>query len=124
MSVALKRIIATIPAGQSLSNGVLLGDYTLSGLYFPAGWTAAAISYQISFDDGLTWVELGDTTGAPVSLPAATAASTYYAIDVRDKNLTGVTMIKLRSGTAAAPVVQAAAAQVIVVGRRIYPGVD
>lgn len=124
MSIGLKRIPATIQAGQSLSNGVLVGDYTVCGLYFPAGWTGAGISYQISFDDGATWVELNDSTGGAVTLPAASAASSYYAIDVRDKSLTGVTMLKLRSGTLAAPVNQAATSIVYVVCRRIYPGPD
>jgi hypothetical protein len=124
MSIGLKRVPVTIQAGQSLSTAALLGDYTLAGLYFPAGWTAAGISYQISFDDGASYVELNDSTGAPVDLPPATAASTYYAIDVRDKTLSGVTNLKLRSGTLAAPVNQTNAVTVYVVGRRIYPGPD
>lgn len=122
MSVVLKNVLATIAAGASLSNGVLLGDYTLCGLFFPAGWTGTgAITAQISFDDGNTWQELNDATGAAVSVLAATAASKYYAIDVRDKNLTGVTMIRLRSGTVGAPVTQTNQVVVNVVGRRIYP---
>ena len=124
MSVAQKYMPATIAAGGSLSNAVLLGDYTLSGLLFPAGWTAASISYQTSFDGGLTWYELNDSTGAAISLPATTAAGTYYAIDVRNPSLTGLTMIKIRSGSVGTPVTQASARVVQVIGRRIYPGTD
>jgi hypothetical protein len=125
MSIAQKTIPATFAAGQSLSNGVLLGDYTLCGFYFPAGWTGAgAITYQISVDNGLTWYELNDDAGAAVSVPAATAASKYYAINPDNAYLTGATMLKLRSGTVAAPVVQTAGCVVTVVGRRIYPGVN
>jgi hypothetical protein len=125
MSVALKKIPAKFAAGASLSAGVLLGDYTLCGLYFPAGWTAANISMQISFDDGATWVELNDAAGSAVVLglpgPTTTQPSTYYSIDVRQPNITSVTMMKLRSGLVGAPVAQPNAPTVMVVGRRIYP---
>lgn len=125
MSVAQKFIPATIAAGQSLSNAVLLGDYTLSGILTPSNWTGAGgLSYQTSFDGGNTWFELNDSTGAAVSLPTATAASTYYAIDVRNPSLTGVTMIKIRSGSVGTPVNQTTASVLQVVGRRIYPGTD
>ena len=125
MSVAQKTLPATIAAGQSLSNGVLLGDYTLAGVLTPPNWTGTAgLSYQISFDSGNTWYELNDSTGAAVSLPSATAPSTFYAIDVRNPSLTGVTMIKIRSGSVGTPVTQTTASLLQVVGRRIYPGTD
>ena len=122
MSIALKTVPATIQAGQSLSSPVLLGDYTLCGMFFPAGWTTGAITMQVSFDDGATYVELNDSSGTAVSLPASASANTYYAIDPRNANLAGATNIKIRSGTVGAPVTQAAAVTVKVIGRRLYPG--
>jgi hypothetical protein len=120
MSIVQKAIPVTIAAGASLSSGALLGDSTICAVYFPTGWTTAAITWQVSFDDGNTWVELGDATGAPVSLPASAVAATYYTIDPRNASFTGVTMLKLRSGTAGAPVTQAAAQVVKVITRRMY----
>lgn len=115
---------ASIPPGQALSGGVLLGDYTLCGIAVGSPWTAAAISYQVSFDMGNTWVELNGSNGLPVALPGTTAAGVYYAIDVRNPSLTGVTMVKIRSGTLAAPVVQAAGGSITVVMRLVYPGTN
>lgn len=122
MSTAVKYMPVTIPSGQSLSNGALLGDYSLCGLLFPAVWTAAGLTYQISFDGGTTFVNLNDSTGTEVALPASPAAGKYFAIDPFNSSLTGITLLKLRSGTAAAPVNQAQDTTVIVVGRRIYSG--
>ena len=119
MSAALKAIPLTIASGQSLSNGALLGDYTLCGINFPAGWTTAAVTFQLSFDDGATWVNLSDNTGTEVQVITSALASKYYALDPRDKNLAGLALIRLRSGTSATPVVQASAVTVNVVGRKM-----
>lgn len=121
MSIQQKTLPATILAGQSLSNAVLVGDFTLCGLYIPAGWTAGAITWQTSFDGGNTFVEVNDSTGAAVSLPSTTAASTYYALDLRNPSLAGLVLVKIRSGTVGAPVNQASQMVVQVVTRRFNP---
>ena len=119
-----KTASGSIGAGQSLSNGVLLGDYTLAGIAIGSPWTAAPITYQASFDYGNTWQELNNSAGTAVSIPSSTTAGTYYAIDVRDPSLTGVTMLKVRSGTVASPVVQTAGGSFFVVMRLVYPGMN
>jgi len=122
MAIQQKTLPATIAAGQALSNAILVGDFTLCGLYIPAGWTGTgAITWQTSFDGGNTFVELNDSTGAAVSLPATTAAGTYYALDLRNPNLAGLTLVKLRSGTVGAPVNQASQMILQVITRRFNP---
>lgn len=125
MSVTQKVLAASIGAAQNVSNGILIGDYCICGLIFPANWTGTpGITWQISVDNGVTWYELNDDTGAAVSEPAATAAGKYYAINPFQVSLTGAVLVKLRSGTVAAPALQTNAVVVQVVTRRIYPGVD
>jgi hypothetical protein len=106
MSAPLKVIPVTIPAGQSLSNGALVGDYRISGLQFPPVWAAGGISWQASLDDGATWVEVTDATGAPIAYPTAGAANTYFLLD--STKFVGLTLVRIRSGTLAAPVNQGA----------------
>jgi hypothetical protein len=106
MSAPLKVIPVTIPNGQSLSNGALVGDYRISGLQFPATWAAGGISWQASLDDGATWVEVSDSTGAPIAYPVAGTAGAYMLLD--STKFVGLTLVKIRSGTLAAPVNQGA----------------
>jgi len=99
-----------------------VGDFTLCGIYIPSGWTGTgAITWQTSFDGGNTFVEVNDSTGAAVSLPTATAASTYYALDLRNPSLAGLVLVKIRSGTVGTPVNQASQMVVQVVTRRFNP---
>ncbi len=69
----------------------------------PGTWTAAALTFQASFD-GTTWQELVDTTGAAVSFTVAAAT----LIQITPTNWRGTNLIKVRSGTAALAVDQLA----------------
>lgn len=105
-------IDATILSGASLSDGVNLAGHILCGVYMPAGWTAAGISFQASID-GVTFV---DMYAAGAELTSAAGASQYVALD--SSVFLGVRAIKVRSGTAGVPVNQGAdRALVLAVGK-------
>jgi hypothetical protein len=100
-------ITGQIAAGAALSAEIDIGPKSLVGLVLPANWTAAAggISFQVSVDGGTTWNELTvGTTGAAYSLAFTAAGAAYLAVD--PQLLRGVQAIKIRSGTAGAPVNQ------------------
>jgi hypothetical protein len=94
---------ATIASGQSLSAAIDLGTYQLARIAFPAAWTAADLTFQVSAD-GTTYNNL------------YTAAGTEYTVEAdasRDVILTrqdfeAIRYLKIRSGTSGAAVNQAA----------------
>ena len=87
----------------SLSAEVDLGIKVLVGIVMPAAWTAAALTFQASFDGGTTWLNM-QTASAELSYTAA--AGQYIAVD--PTLWRGANAIKVRSGTAASPVAQGA----------------
>jgi hypothetical protein len=99
---------ATIPTGQSLSGAVNTGGSTLAGILMPAVWSAAVLTFQVSNSLGGTYQDLYDDQGNEVTVQAA--ASRAIGIDATLAALGGWQFLKLRSGTAAAPVVQGAGA--------------
>jgi len=122
----------TISSGTSLSDGYDLGQgELLVGLILPP-MTSAAITLAggivdgrtqpvtfggpgnvTEYRDGLTYVPVYDqATGAEWTFPATTGGI-YVAIN--QNSLVGLGFIKVRSGTNAAPVVQAADRAIIVV---------
>lgn len=104
-----------IAPGASLSPMLGLGDKTLLGVHIPAVWTAASISFQVSPDGGVTWFEFLDAKGAVTSY--AVAAGQYAAFD--PALFRGMNAIKIRSGTSAVPVNQAAGAALLVANKRV-----
>lgn len=107
---------AVIASGQSLSAACPLGALTVVGFSMPAAWTAAALTFQVSPDGGTTWQELYDGAGNEVTVQAAAG---QFVIPLADPSYLwrGINMVKVRSGTASAPVNQAAAATVNLVTR-------
>jgi hypothetical protein len=98
----------TIANGASLSGAATLtgGVTSLVGIQMPAGWTAAAITFQASAD-GTTYGDVYTAAGTEVTIPSvAVAASRYIALDPSD--FAGMAFLKLRSGTSAAAVAQGA----------------
>lgn len=94
----------TISSGSSVSPAILLGGLRLFGIVMPAEWTAANLTFQASVDGGATWVDWIDSKGAehyitPVAGKGTPIDPTAFA---------AVPMLRLRSGTAALPVNQAA----------------
>ena len=106
---------ATIPASGSLSAEVALGQKTLVGIIMPAAWTAASLTFQATPDD-INFSELYDGAGNVVTITAA--AGQFLQID--PTKWRGITGIKVRSGTVASPVVQAASAVITLVTRTVY----
>lgn len=92
----------TISSGQSLSAGVNLGGRIPVGVFMPASWTAAGLTFQGS-PDGATWYDIHDTA-AEVSVAAA--AAIYVAFD--PVKFYGINHMKVRSGTSGTPVNQGA----------------
>ena len=104
-------ISAIIGAGVSLSAQVDIGPGQLVGMLIPAGWTAASITFQASPDGGQTFGNLFSAAGVEQTLTVA--AGQFIAID--PTLWKGVRSIKIRSGTSAAPVNQAAQANLTLV---------
>lgn len=95
----------TIADTASLSGASAgMAGRTLVGVVTPSGWTTAAIAFQVSYDQGTTYVVLLDATGAEYG-PSSVVASRYVAID--PSLFLGITNLKIQSGTSAATVAQA-----------------
>jgi hypothetical protein len=103
----LELIPATIALGAALSGQVNLGAKTLVGLFMPPAWTAAALTFQASADGGATFGEMRDGAGA---ISFTVSAGVFIGVDPAEWR--GINCIKARSGTAAAPVNQAAQAKI------------
>lgn len=93
----------TIANGASLSDAAAIGVGTLVGIQLPT-FTSAKLTFQGSFD-GVTFVDVVDSSAAAVEYAASTGAVYIKA----PADLLGVPYLKVRSGTAGAPVAQGAA---------------
>ena len=105
-------ITATIASGASLSGNIDLGTARLGRIVMPAAWTTADITLQTSFD-GVTWSvdSLYDKDGAEYTIKAAAARSVLIPL----ADMLSVRYLRVRSGTLALPVVQAAARSLVLV---------
>jgi hypothetical protein len=113
-----KNIVATITAGTALSDAIDLGDGILTAIHMPAAWTAATLTFQVSDDSGTTWSELRNTAGVAVTVAAAAAA---IRLEVDTTAFKSTAFLKVRSGTSATPVNQAADRVLTLVTRKFYP---
>lgn len=93
----------TIAADAALSDAADFQASRLTRVIFPADWTEAAATFQVS-EDGETWFDLFVET-AEYSL---TSAAADRAVAVNPAIFYDVRRLKVRSGTAAVPVDQAA----------------
>lgn len=99
----------TIANGAALSSSITMIGLVLAVLKLPAAWTAAALTFQASFDGGTTWNDVYDDAGTEVTIAsAAVVASRAIVNKTILEQLAGLPMIRLRSGTAGIPVNQAA----------------
>lgn len=89
--------------GTFATSGLNLAGLIPTGILMPSAWTAAALTAQVSADNA-TWSDLFDRNGIEVTFQAA--ASRYIVIE--PSLLTGTLLFRLRSGTSAVPVNQAA----------------
>jgi hypothetical protein len=93
-------ITATIPSGQSLSNGIDLSAGTAIFIHMPGSWTPALLSFQIS-PDGVTYGDLVDMAAKEISIniiPATVIKANWIPA------LAG--FLKFRSGSRSNPVTQ------------------
>ena len=91
-----------ILSGQSLSAALNLQGHIFTGVYMPAAWTAASLTFQGSFDGDTYFNVFFD--GSEIS--TAVAASGYYGLD--PVKFFGLKYLKVRSGTSGTPVNQGA----------------
>ena len=104
----------TIASGTSLSGEIEVKNQLLA-IEMPAAWTAASITFQASSTSGGTYKDVYDDLGSEVTLTAG--ANRVITIDNNALKLASLKFIKLRSGTTATPVNQAAARVINIIGR-------
>ncbi len=92
----------TIANGQSLSDAVDVGSGRVLGFNLPT-LTAAVLTFQGS-DDGVTFANLKDAAGVEVQVSSSTGGIFVTA----PAALQAVVFLKIRTGTAGAPVNQGA----------------
>lgn len=106
------RVISTqIPANQSISGGVDIGDAEYIAIEIPDNATINTVTFQaktnMKFDDEVTspedWDNVYDDTGTEVSVTVA-ANRVVVLGTVTKAALAACRFIRLRSGTNAAPV--------------------
>lgn len=89
----------TIRKGQSLSEPVNAGGLAVVAVIFPAGWTAADLTFSSSPDEGYGW---NDVYVAGARLVVAGGANR----EVRGMALQNANWLRLRSGNSEKPVNQ------------------
>jgi len=106
--------VRTLPiaAGANQSAAIDLYYHSLLAVVMPAAWTAADLTFQASAD-GATFFNLYTSGGAEYTMKVD--ASRYVALDPTD--FVGVRFLKVRSGSASAPINQAAERTLTLVGR-------
>jgi hypothetical protein len=102
---------ATIANGESLSGAVELQGFKFFSIVMPAAWTTANLTFQGS-DDGVTFQDIY-MNGAEVV--ETVIAGKTYAIDQNILALAAIPYLKIRSGTSASAVAQAAQRSIKVV---------
>ena len=94
---------AKIAASASITDAIDLKTKRLTCIQMPSSWTTANLTFQVSHD-GLTWSNLYDAYGNEYTVQAA--ASRALLLDLKD--FFGFRYLKIRSGTNASAVNQAA----------------
>jgi len=105
---------AVIANGAAVSTAVVMGGGSLVAILVPSAWTAAALTFEASFDGGTTWRPVFDDGAAEVTISSANMTTltggnrAVVAASVLNK-LAGLTMFRLVSGVAGTNVNQGAA---------------
>ena len=97
-----------IASAASLSGTVQLqgGRFQLVAIQMPAAWTAASLTFAVSFD-GTTFVPL-HWAGAEYTILAAGGAAASLGVSLEPSAFAGWPFVRVRSGTAATAVNQGA----------------
>lgn len=110
-----------IATGTSLSDEVNVGARRIVGIIMPAAWTAAGIAFQALLREPSALPKVPvfgnvvDNAGAAINIAGAGVAADGYVAIPPAVGLEGLGRIKVRSGTNAVPVNQAAARQLFLV---------
>jgi hypothetical protein len=99
---------AIIVASASLSGAVDVRDAEAMSIEIPSAWTAANLTFQGCHTVDGTFVDLYDDSGAEITVTVG-GASRLIAVDYQAAPLRNVNFLKVRSGTTASAVAQAAA---------------
>jgi hypothetical protein len=105
-------LTATIASGESLSGAVQLGGASVLRIVMPAGWDAAALTFQVS-EDGSTFRELNAAGDSEAAVSIAVSAGKAYQLV--PSTLAAQLWLKVRSGTSGSPVNQTAARTITLV---------
>ena len=97
----------TFAAGASESSVLDISTMTpgagsLLGLFMPAAWTTASVTFSVSPTCAAPWYNAYDSTGTEYTVAVGT--SRYVGLD--PAYFVGIRCVKLRSGTSAIPVNQ------------------
>lgn len=87
-------IPATIASGDTASDGVHLLGRIVCGIYMPASWTAATVSFEASFDN-----ETYHAVQSPTDAYSVSAAAGQY-IALQPEYFFGVKFLKIVSSAA------------------------
>ena len=93
----------TIASGAALTGAISLDRNTILGIGIPATWTAATLTFQASMDN-VTFYDMRNAEGTELEVPVT--AGDWIAFNPDD--LRSPLYVKIRSGTSAVPVNQAA----------------
>lgn len=107
MPPAYKTKTVTIAINESVSGELDLEGYRFVSIQMPAAWTAANLTFQAAEKAAGTFNNLYDDEGTEAI--AIAAASRQISMSLYSLAFAPLQFIKIRSGTAATPVNQAAA---------------
>jgi hypothetical protein len=103
MTMPKSFVTITIPAGQAVSGTLDLTNGSMMSISAPADWTPANVSFLLSADN-VTFDNLYDGAGVEIIKPMGPGRAIII-----DPSLTvGAIYMKIRSGPASNPVLQAA----------------
>ncbi|HWL80112.1 MAG TPA: hypothetical protein VNR89_04105 [Roseomonas sp.] len=112
MNPRFSRTNVSFSSGASTSGAFAVENRVLLSILMPSAWDAAALTLQASAD-GAAWFNVFDQSGMEVSIQAS--AGRLILLDIRLP--LGLPLVRFRSGTSAAPVVQSAARTLVVSSR-------
>jgi hypothetical protein len=74
---------AIVPALNSVIDGsatglpVVLNGFALAGVVIPASMSGASLTFQVSFDEGVTWLPMRDDLGNTLTVTIVAGAAFY-----------------------------------------------
>ncbi len=105
-----------VSANGTLTPGQQVRGGHITSLFVPSTWTAAVITFDGAYQDApgevptsVTWFPLIDDTGAEISVPVSAGKATI----ISPIKISGVDIVRIRSGTLAAVVSQTTSLTVI-----------